>query len=90
VLSLCIHPPKKIYLFLSIFHCASGYALNLKALIKVPNLAKHLSFHIKYLDLHLEENLIRQTSFLQKNTSQKPTSFRVKGRRFQCQGRWHL
>ena len=34
---------------------------------------------MKYLDLHLKENLIRQTSFLQKNTSQKPASFRVKG-----------
>ena len=41
----------------------SGYDLNLKALIK---LAEHLSFHMKYLDLHLKENLIRQTSFLRK------------------------
>ena len=33
---------------------------------------------MKYLDLHLKENLIRQTSFLRKNTSQKPAFFRVK------------
>ena len=38
----------------------SGYALNLKALIKVSK----VSLPIKYLDLHLKENLIRQTSFL--------------------------
>ena len=54
---------------------SSCYALNLKALIK---LAEHLSFHMKYLDLHLKENLIRQTSFLRKVHLQKPTSFRVK------------
>ena len=29
-------------------------------------LAEHLSFQMKYLDLHLKENLIRQTLFLQK------------------------
>ena len=34
---------------------------------------------MKYLDLHLKENLIRQTSFLQKKPSQKPASFSVKG-----------
>ena len=33
---------------------------------------------MKYLDLHLKENLIKQTSFLRKNASQKPASFRVK------------
>ena len=33
----------------------SGYALNLKALIKVSK----VSFPIKYLDLHLKEKLIR-------------------------------
>ena len=33
---------------------------------------------MKYLDLHLKENLIRQTSFLRKNTSQKPAFFSVK------------
>ena len=49
----------------------SGYALNLKILINV-------SYEI-LRDLHLKENLIRQTSFLGKNTSQKPASFRVKG-----------
>ena len=32
---------------------------------------------MKYLDLHLKENLIRQTSYLRKNISQKPASFRV-------------
>ena len=31
----------------------SGYALNLKALIKVSKLAEHFSFHMKYLDLCL-------------------------------------
>ena len=41
----------------------SGYVLSLKALIK---LAEHLSFHMKCLDFHLKENLIKQTSFLQK------------------------
>ena len=44
----------------------SGYALNPKALIKSQKLAEHLSFHMKYLGLHLKENLIRQTSFLRK------------------------
>ena len=34
----------------------SGYTLNLKALIKVSNSAEHLSFHIKYCDLHLKEH----------------------------------
>ena len=34
------------------------------------------------LDLHLKENLIRQTSFLRKNPSQKPVSFRVNYLRF--------
>ena len=33
---------------------------------------------MKYLDLYLKENLIRQTSFLPKNSSKKPASFRVK------------
>ena len=36
----------------------SSYAFNVKALIKVSK----LSFHTKYLDLHLKQNLIRQTS----------------------------
>jgi hypothetical protein len=40
----------------------SSYALNLEALIKVSK----VSFYMKHLDLHLKENLIRQTSFLQK------------------------
>ena len=45
----------------------SSYALNLKALINwCQKLAEHLIFHMKYLDLHLKENLIRQTSFLRK------------------------
>ena len=52
-----------------------GNALNLKALIKVSKV--HLGFHMKHLDLYLKKNLIRQTSYLQKNASQKPTSFRV-------------
>ena len=39
----------------------NGNALNL---IAGQNLAEHLSFHMKYLDLHLKENLIRQASFL--------------------------
>ena len=51
---------------------------------------------MKYLDLHLQENLIRQTSFLRKNTSQKPASFRVKENNkndmtfcyFSCLGRY--
>ena len=38
----------------------------------------YLSFHMKYLDLHSKENLIRQTSFRRKNTSQNPAFFRVK------------
>jgi hypothetical protein len=42
-----------------------GYALNLKVLIKLSKV-EHLSSHMKYLDLHLKENLIRQTSFLRK------------------------
>ena len=29
-------------------------------------LAEHLSFYMIYLDFHLKENLIQQTSFLQK------------------------
>ena len=33
---------------------------------------------MKYLDFHWKENLIRQTSFLRKNTSQKPGFFRIK------------
>ena len=33
---------------------------------------------MKYLDLLLKENMIRQTSFLRKKLSQKPASFRVK------------
>ena len=41
----------------------SGYALNLK---RCQKLAEHLSIHMKYFDLHLKENLIRQTSFLRK------------------------
>ena len=46
----------------------SGYALNLKVLIKVSKVSwtSQLSYEI----LHLKENLIRQTSFLRKNTSQ--------------------
>ena len=43
-----------------------AYALNPKALIKVSKLAEHLSFHMKYLDLCLKENLMRQTSFVRK------------------------
>ena len=38
----------------------------------------NINFHLKHLDLHLKENLIRQTSFLQKKPSQKPASLRVK------------
>ena len=34
---------------------------------------------MKYLDLHLKENLIRQTSFLRKRHLQKPMSFVKKG-----------
>ena len=56
----------------------SCYALNLKAnWSRCQKLTETLSFHMKYLDLHLKENLIRQTSFLRKNPSQKPESFRV-------------
>jgi len=36
---------------------------------------------MKYLDLYLNDNLIRQTSFLQKSTSQKPASFRFNPKR---------
>ena len=61
--------------FLNLAH-PSGYALNLKALIKVPKVSS--TSQLPYLDLHLKENLIRQTSFLRKNTPQKPASFKVK------------
>jgi hypothetical protein len=54
----------------------SGYALNLKALIKVSKVSWISQLTLKYLDLHLKENLILQTSFLRKNASQKPASFR--------------
>ena len=37
---------------------------------------------MKYLDLLLKENLIRQTSFLRKVHLQKPTSFRLKDSHF--------
>ena len=37
-----------------------------KSIDQGVKLAEHLSFHMKYLDLHLKENLTRQTSFLRK------------------------
>ena len=46
------------------FGTPSSYALNLKALIKVTKISKTSQFSNKIL--HLKENLIRQTSFLQK------------------------
>ena len=48
----------------------SGYTLYPKAWLKVSKVsaAEHLSFHIKYCDLHLKETSERQTSFLPKNS----------------------
>ena len=45
---------------------------------RCQKLVEYLSFYMKYLDLHLKENLIRQTSFLWRKPSQKPASFRDK------------
>ena len=50
------------------------YALNLKTLIKVSKVS--WTSQLSYLDLHLKENLIRQTSFLPKKLLKKPASFR--------------
>ena len=47
-------------------------------IVRCQKLAEHFSFHMKYLDLHLKENLMRQTSFFRKRHLQKPISFRVK------------
>ena len=52
----------KIQMNLVLFSCWADWAI--RALLKVY---EHLSFHMKYLDLHLKDNLIRQTSFLPKN-----------------------
>ena len=41
----------------------SGYFLNLKVLTPYQKLAEHLSFHIKYCDLHLKENS-EKTNFI--------------------------
>ena len=56
----------------------SGYALNLKVLIKVLKFGWTSQLLYEILCFHLKENLIRQTSFLQKKPSQKPASFKVK------------
>ena len=62
--------------FLNLANFAPHALLNLTP--RCQQLAEHLSFHMKYLDLLLKENLIRQTSFLRENTSQKPAFFSVK------------
>ena len=46
----------------------SGYSFNL---IKVSK-DEHISFHLKYLDLHFKENLKRKTSFLKKKKKHFP------------------
>ena len=57
-----------------VFLNSANFAKNTFSTLAPPS-----SYALKYLDLHLKEKLIRQTSFLQKNTSQKPASFRVNG-----------